>query len=168
MINNISLKGQAAFLSCEDGGEESAIFGYRMNNLLEQKTVSSSVSSRNRFPSYVRKLLYPLTWVIVVAALFAGVALLASDVFATVLPHAPVSASPLLLIGAAYLGFQALTRPKPLDLLKALIVSAAFILWGIDQLLPQGWFATTLGDVVIALYVLDLGWMMLASLSKRR
>ena len=162
------MKGQAAFLSCEDGGEESAIRGYRMNNLLEQKTVSSPVPSRNKLPYYVRRLSYLLTWVIVVAALLAGVVLLASDMFSTILPHAPVSASPLLLIGAAYLGFQALIQPKLLDLLKALIVSAAFILWGIDQLLPQGWFATTLGDVVIALYVLDLGWMMLASLSKRR
>jgi len=68
-----------------------------------------------------------------------------------------VSAAPLLFIGAAYLGFQVLLRPKPLDLFKALIISSAFILWGVDQLLPGGWVATTLGDVVITLYVLDLG-----------
>jgi hypothetical protein len=72
-----------------------------------------------------------------------------------------VSAAPLLLIGAASLGFQVLTRPKLLDLFKALLVSMAFILWGIDQLLPASWFTTTVGDVVITLYVIDLGWVMI-------
>jgi hypothetical protein len=76
------------------------------------------------------------------------------------LPHAPISAAPLLLIGAASLGFQVLTRPRPLELFKALLVSLAFILWGIDQMLPPGWLTTMVGDVVIVLYVIDLGWMM--------
>jgi hypothetical protein len=82
--------------------------------------------------------LYFFIWAIVAAALAAGIILLLSDVFPTPLPHAPVSAAPLLLIGATYLGFQALIRPKLLDLFKALIVSTAFLLWGIDQLLPTG------------------------------
>jgi hypothetical protein len=103
--------------------------------------------------------LYLFTWATTVAALVAGVILLVSDIFSTILPHAPVSAVPLLLIGATYLGFQVLIRPKPLDIFKAVIVSSAFMLWGIDQVLPMGWFATTLGDVVIVLYVIDLGWM---------
>ncbi|GAC1424362.1 MAG: hypothetical protein NVSMB54_07000 [Ktedonobacteraceae bacterium] len=76
------------------------------------------------------------------------------------LAHAPISAIPLLLIGLASLCFQVVIRPTPLDLFKASLVSAAFLLWGIDQLLPTGWEATTLGDVVIVLYVIDLGWMM--------
>jgi hypothetical protein len=78
----------------------------------------------------------------------------------------PISAAPLLLIGAAYLAFQLLIYAKPLDFFKALIVSSAFILWGIDQLLPSGWFATTLGDIVIVLYVIDLGWMMMDRLKQ--
>lgn len=49
---------------------------------------------------------------------------------------------------------------------RGLIVSSAFILWGIDQLLPSGGVATTLGDVVITLYVLDLGWVMIDRLKK--
>jgi hypothetical protein len=72
------------------------------------------------------------------------------------------------LIGAASLGFQALTRLKLLDFFKALIVSTAFLLWGIDQLLIPGWFATTLGDVVITLYVLDLGWMVIDRLKQKQ
>ncbi len=83
------------------------------------------------------------------------------------LAHAPISALPLLLIGVASLCFQVVIRPTPLDLFKACIVSAAFILWGIDQLLPTGWVATTLGDIVIILYVIDLGWMMVDRLKQQ-
>ena len=104
---------------------------------------------------------------VVVLALVSGVALLTSDVVFTALPHAPAEASPLLFIGTAYLGLQALLRPKPLDLFKALIISSAFILWGVDQLLPGGRVATTLGDVVVTLYVLDLGWVMIDRLKLR-
>ena len=108
-----------------------------------------------------------VNWFLVFGALVAGVLLLLSDLFPLPWPHAPISAAPLLLIGAAYLAFQILTGPTLLDLCKALIVSSAFILWGIDQMLPAGWFATTLGDVVIVLYVVDLGWMMLDRLKQR-
>jgi hypothetical protein len=38
-----------------------------------------------------------------------------------------------------------------------MLLGTAFILWGIDQLLPVAPLATVLGDVVIVLYVLDLG-----------
>jgi len=103
------------------------------------------------------------TGLLLVLALFAGGGLLLSDLAPQAfvgLPHAPVSAAPLLLIGAASLGFQVLTRPKPLELFKALLVSLAFILWGVDQMLPPGWLTTTAGDVVIVLYVIDLGWIM--------
>jgi hypothetical protein len=139
-----------------------------MNDPLEQETLRSSLSSQQLYPSKISHLFYFFTWVMVVAALIAGILLLVSDVFFPSLPHAPVSAAPLLLIGGIYLGFQALIRPKRLDLLKALIVSSAFLLWGIDQLLPTGWFATLLGDVVIVLYVVDLGWMMADRLKRDR
>lgn len=143
----------------------------RMHNLLNRSELRPpSLSFREattQSPSLVHKLLYAFTWVVVVLALVAGVALLTSNVFFTILPHAPVSAAPLLFIGTAYLGFQVLLRPKPLDLYKALIVSSAFILWGVDQLLPGGRVATTLGDVVITLYVLDLGWVIIDRLKQR-
>src|SRR5690348_9366659 len=110
----------------------------RMNNLMNRNVLRSpSLSLREATtqpPSLAHKLLYVFTWFVVVLALIAGVALLTNDIFFTILPHAPVSAAPLLFIGTAYLGFQALLRPKPLDLFKALIISSAFILWGVDQL----------------------------------
>lgn len=142
-----------------------------MNKLLNKRITSPSSSASRQatdhFLSLVHALFSLFIWGVVVLALAAGVLLLTRDVFLTGLPHAPVSAAPLLLVGAAYLGFQALLRPKPLDLFKALIVSSAFILWGVDQLLPGGWIATILGDVVITLYVLDVGWMMIDRLKQR-
>ena len=107
---------------------------------------------------------------VIVLAFASGVVLLVNDLswpIFTPFAHAPISAAPLLLIGLAALGFQFVVRPNFLDLFKACIVSAAFLLWGIDQLLPAGWLATTLGDVVIVLYVIDLGWMMIDRLKQQ-
>ena len=103
-----------------------------MNNILNRSVLRppslSSLEAPTQPPSLVQQLLYLFTWVVVVLALMAGVTLLTNDVFLSILPHAPVSAAPLLFIGAAYLAFQSFP-PKPLDLFKALIVSSAFILW---------------------------------------
>jgi hypothetical protein len=137
-----------------------------MNNLLKKVTDVSLPLHKQKSP-LIYKILYPFTWAIVVLAFIAGTFLLISDLFPVHLSHMPLSAAPLLLIGAAYLAFQLLIRAQFLDLFKALIVSSAFILWGIDQLLPSGWFATTLGDIVIVLYVIDLGWMMMDRLKQQ-
>jgi hypothetical protein len=138
-----------------------------MKNSLEQKPIYIATPSYNQPASLIQRFSYLFSWSIVVLALLAGILLLTSDFFFTHWPHAPISAAPLLLVGAAYLGFQVLTQPRPLDLFKAFIVSTAFIMWGIDQLLPTGWLATTLGDVVIVLYVIDLGWIMIDRLKQK-
>ena len=111
----------------------------------------------------VQKGLVATTWVLIVLAFMGSFLLLLEDALLPLfaqMPHATVSAAPLLLIGAASLGFQGLLRPKWLDFLKTMLASLAFLLWGIDQLLPPGWGTTSLGDLVIVLYVVDLGWMM--------
>jgi hypothetical protein len=141
-----------------------------MKNMLDQEpgAHSPTVISRPSIASFLQRVVFLFTWLLIVLALVAGAILLLDDLALhrlVRLPHAPVSAAPLLLVGAAFLGFQVLTRPKPLDLFKALLVSSAFILWGIDQMLPPGWWASTLGDLVITLYVIDLGWMMGSALS---
>ncbi len=82
----------------------------------------------------------------------------------SLLDHAPLSALPLLLVGGAYIALQALLRPAPVELLKRLMLGSAFLLWGIVQLMPPSVLATQLGDLVIALYVLDLGIIIEAEL----
>jgi hypothetical protein len=69
----------------------------------------------------------------------------------------PLSAIPLLLAGASYIVLQALLRPRPLELLKRMMLGSAFLLWGVTQLMPASALTTELGNVVIALYVIDLG-----------
>ena len=113
-----------------------------------------------RLPALLHTPLYWFSGGLAVLAIASCAALLLVDGVPQVrsrLSHAPVSAAPLLLIGLAYLALQPLVRPGPLELLKRVLLGTAFILWGIDQLLPSGRLATVLGDVVIALYVLDLG-----------
>jgi len=46
-----------------------------------------------------------------------------------------------------------------MELLRRLMLGSAFLLWGIVQLMPPSALATSLGDLVIALYVFDLGLM---------
>ena len=83
------------------------------------------------------------------------------------LQNVPLSAIPLLLAGASYITLQALLRPRPLELLKRLMLGAAFLLWGVVQLMPASYLSAELGNVVIALYVVDLGLIIWTELEKR-
>ena len=108
--------------------------------------------------------------ILLVLSLVGCVLLLVFDFFPALLPlltHGPVSALPLLLIGIAYLALQVILRPQLLELLKRVMLASAFILWGIDQLLPMGPVATTIGDIVIVLYIIDLALMMRDALRAR-
>ena len=80
----------------------------------------------------------------------------------------PLSALPLLLAGSSYLLLQAILRPRPLELLKRLMLGTAFLLWGIVQLMPPGYLTAELGNVVIALYVVDLGLIIWTDLEKNQ
>jgi hypothetical protein len=97
-------------------------------------------------------------------ALAACVGLLASEsraVHALGLSASAISAAPLLLVGMAFLIVQTMIRPRMLELLRNMLLVAAFILWGVVQLMAQSVFSRRLGNVVIALYVLDLAWVIL-------
>jgi hypothetical protein len=76
-----------------------------------------------------------------------------------------ISAAPLLLIGVSFLVVQMMLRPRWTELLKNILLAAAFILWGVVQLMEQNALSKRLGNVVIALYVLDLAWVILSSVN---
>jgi hypothetical protein len=80
----------------------------------------------------------------------------------------PLSALPLLLAGSSYLILQGILRPQPLELLKRLMLGAAFLLWGAVQMMPASNLAVELGNVVIALYVIDLSLILWTDLEKPR
>jgi hypothetical protein len=110
--------------------------------------------------------------VIGVLAVFAGVVLLIVD--SPVAAQLPISidralaeAIPLLLVGIAYVAWLAIDRPPIIDLIKQIFIAAAFILWGIDLLMPRGQWARFVGAVVISIYVFDLVWLIEGNLRKR-
>ncbi len=103
-----------------------------------------------------------LTIVLVVVAVACIVGLLANDtkMYIPIGLSAPAtSATALLLIGVSFLIAQTILRPRWTELLKNAMLAAAFILWGVVQLMEQNELSKTLSDVVIALYVLDLAWV---------
>jgi hypothetical protein len=73
--------------------------------------------------------------------------------------HAGLGSLPLALAGVAYVVLQLRLRPGRRVLFRRLLLAATFLLWAIDQVLPQGRIAMFLGDVVVSAYVLDLYWM---------
>ena len=79
-----------------------------------------------------------------------------------------ISAASLLLIGVSFLIVQAIQRPSLAELLKNALLAGAFLLWGVVQLMPQTDLSRELGDVVIALYVVDLAWVIFATLNTQR
>lgn len=77
--------------------------------------------------------------------------------------HDVLGALPLALIAVTYLLYQAVRRPRPAELLKAVVLAAAFLLWAANQFWPRASSATLWNDLAIALFVLDVflvvaGW----------
>ena len=75
---------------------------------------------------------------------------------------AVISALPLLAVGFSFLILQPILRPRWAELFKNLLLAATFLLWGAVQLMTRNLASKTLGDIVIALYVTDLTWTILA------
>ena len=107
--------------------------------------------------------------VLAVAAVVSGALLLVLDgvsSFPSDRFHAAASSVPLILIGLSWLCLHPGTGVHPIQFLKRLIAAVAFVLWGASQMLPPGWLATTVGDVVIALFVLDMALIVRGELTE--
>jgi hypothetical protein len=121
--------------------------------------------------SGMNKILRHLSIGLVVVAVVSSVVLLASD--SNMLGGldrwaAPISAAPLLAVGLAFLIFQPTIRPGWAELLKNALLAATFLLWGTVQLMPPTMVSRRLGNLVIALYVIELAWTILARLKTTR
>jgi hypothetical protein len=116
--------------------------------------------------SILNSLLRWFSYALAVLALAASVGLLIGDLGIGKLPPlsaAATSAAPLLLVGTSYLFVQPILRPRLVELLKNVLLAATFLLWGVVQFLPQNALSARLGNVVIALYVVDLAWVTLGT-----
>ena len=121
--------------------------------------------------SGINKILFWLAAALAALALTFSAGLLTSATnfgFASGIPPAAISALPLLTVGASFLLVQAMIRPRRAELLKNLLIVAAFLLWGVVKLIERNPLSKTLGDVVIALYVVELAWTILARLNSTR
>jgi hypothetical protein len=67
------------------------------------------------------------------------------------------SGIPLILIGLSFACLQFAVRRTPSQCVLGLCVSVAFMLWGIEQFLPNQAMVLFIDDVVVFLFVLDLG-----------
>jgi hypothetical protein len=92
--------------------------------------------------------------------------LLAWDIFPARFPakaHDLLGAIPLAMIAVAYLVYQSAHRPPVRELVKAIMLAAAFLFWAANQLWPDSALAILWNDIAIALFVLDvflvmIGW----------
>jgi uncharacterized membrane protein len=119
----------------------------------------------------MNKVLVCLAVGLVVLAVVSSIVLLASDSnIGGRLGRwtAVVSAVPLLAVGSSFLIFQLIARPRRVKLLKNVLLAATFLLWGAVQLMSQHPLAKKLGDLVIALYVAELAWTILAGVKPVR
>jgi hypothetical protein len=111
-----------------------------------------------------------VTVLLLALALASSVVLLALDVsrgFREGDARRVVSALPLIAIALACLAFHATWTPEPLDLLKRVLLSAAFLFWAANQLFPTAGWAPVANDVAIALFVLDLALILWSDLRHR-
>jgi hypothetical protein len=77
--------------------------------------------------------------------------------------HDVLGALPLALIAVAWLVQQAVRRASWRDVVKAVLLAAAFLFWAANQLWPELPQATLFNDIAIVLFVLDVffalvGW----------
>jgi len=101
-----------------------------------------------------------------VATLAGVMVLLVWDALPDLFParaHDFLGAFPLALIAIAYLLYQRVRRPAPAEMVKAILLAAAFLLWAANQFWPSLRQATLFNDLAIALFVLDVflvmaGW----------
>jgi len=133
--------------------------------------MGNDIGARGVFLSMLNNVLRWISYGLAILALAAGIALLLGDAKPGILPGLPaaaISAAPLLLAGTSFLIMQPILRPQWIELLKNVILAATFLLWGTVQLMPRNTMSIRLGNVVIALYVLDLAWMILGSVISRK
>jgi hypothetical protein len=121
--------------------------------------------------SGINKIVFWLAAALAALALAFTVGLLTSatiDGFPQGLPPTVVSALPLLTVGLSFLIAQAMIRPGRVELVKNMLIVAAFLLWGLVQIIEHNPLSKTLSDVVIALYVVELAWTVLTRLYSTR
>lgn len=115
-----------------------------------------------------RRALHCVPLLLAVLSLAGVVALLAWDIHPQFLPtisHALLGAFPLSMIGFAWLARHAAQGASFSEWVKAALLAAAFFFWAANQCLREMRAATICNDIAIALFVLDLVWVIAGRIS---
>jgi len=77
--------------------------------------------------------------------------------------HDVLAAFSLAMIALAYLVFQMARRPEAREMIKAILLAAAFLFWAANQFWPNIPQAALFNDIAIGLFVFDVflviaGW----------
>ena len=123
-----------------------------------------SSGKRSRKAAFVFPLKIVVRAISVVAlglAVFTAVLLVALRVLHSVQPHlfpwTLKSAVPLILIGVAFASLQFVVSRTRAQMVLGFLVALAFILWGAEQFVPNPAIVSFMDDMVVFLFVLDLG-----------
>jgi hypothetical protein len=98
-----------------------------------------------------------------VPALVSAAILLVLDAYPQLLPadvRHLLGALPLLFIAVAYLAYEFIRRPGKAEFFKATLLAAAFLFWAANQFWSESKWALLLNDLAIALFVLDVFFIM--------
>jgi hypothetical protein len=119
--------------------------------------------------NFLSKLLQGSGLLLFVAALAAVGALVISDVthgLRLTALHGHLGAVALILIGGSYVSLQIVSRRSRHDLAKGILLGSAFILWGSEQLLSPSRWITAMDTAVVAIFVVDLGLVIVRQLKR--
>lgn len=100
-------------------------------------------------------------------ALVGIAALLLSDAWHRLRPsalHPRLAALPLILIGLSYACLQFSARRSRRELAQGLALGTAFLLWGVEQLLPPSSIVTLMDCLVVTIFVVDLSFIIVEHL----
>jgi hypothetical protein len=80
--------------------------------------------------------------------------------------HSLLGAIALIMVGSSYVSLQVISRRRRRDVAKGVILGIAFVLWGLEQLLPPNRWTAAMDTAVIMIFVIDLGLITLDGLDR--
>ena len=81
--------------------------------------------------------------------------------------HLREGAPPFVFIGLSFIAFQLSQQRLGRQQVKGLVLGAAFALWGTEQYIQPSLWLTVLDDLVIGVFVVDLGTIICGQFLKK-
>jgi hypothetical protein len=81
--------------------------------------------------------------------------------------HQRAGALSVLLIGASYICLQLGSHSHLRDKLKRIPLGVGFCIWGSESFMPTGHIITVMDNLVVIIFVSDLGFVILDSLRRK-